>query len=137
MQEIPPWVLYAVGIANAIQIFSALAMIALGVVGVGILLQIKGMVSEELRKDILPSVSGTLKNVEKISADAADTTHNVTAAANRVSNLVGSAANRLESPVVKAVGLASGVLAAGRSLRGGKTVVVEKTTTKKRRFPFG
>ena len=135
MQEIPTWVLYAVGIANAIQIFSALAMIALGVVGVGILLQIKGIIAEDLRKDILPSVSGTLKNVEKISTDAADTTHNVTATANRVSNLVGSAVNRLESPVVKAVGLASGVLAAGRSMRGhNKTVVVEK---KKRRFPFG
>lgn len=135
MQEIPSWVIYAVGIANAIQIFSALALIALGVVGVGILLQIKGMVSEELRKDILPSVSGTLKNVEKISADAADTTHNVTATANRVSNLVGSVANRLESPVIKAVGVASGVLAATRSMRGHtKTVVVEK---KKRRFPFG
>src|SRR4051812_26180394 len=104
MENIPTWVVYAVGIANAIQIISALVMIGLGVVGIGILLQIKGMVSEELRKDILPSVAGTMKNVEKISSDAADTTHNVTATVNRVSNLVGSVSNRLESPLIKAVG---------------------------------
>ena len=134
MENIPSWVVIVVGIANLFQIFSALAIVALGVVGVGILLQIKSIVTEELRKDILPSVSGTLKNVEKISTDAADTTHNVTATANRVSNLVGSVANRLESPVIKAVGLASGVLAATRSVRGqNKTVYVEK----KKRFPFG
>ncbi|HEX8463752.1 MAG TPA: hypothetical protein VF627_03970 [Abditibacterium sp.] len=132
MQEIPYWVLLAVGIANIMQIFSALAIIALGAVGVGILFQIKGILSEEVRRNILPSVSGTLKNVEKISTDAADTTHNVTATANRVSNLIGSAVNRLESPLIRAVGLASGVIAAGRSMRGGKkTVVVEK---KRRRF---
>lgn len=133
MQEIPTWVVYMVGIANFFQIFSALALIALGVVGVGILLQIKGMVSEELRKEILPSVAGTLKNVEKISTDAAETTHNVTATANRVSNLLGSAVNRMESPLIKFVGLASGVVAAGRSVRGQKTVVIEK----KRKGFFG
>lgn len=145
MDNIPNWVVIMVGIANFFQIFSAIALIALGVVGVGILLQIKGivmeahsMVKDELRKDILPSVTGTMKNVEKISADAADTTHNVTATVNRVSNLVGSVSNRLESPLIKAVGLASGVLAAGRSMKGQKnataTVVVEK---KKRRGFFG
>ncbi len=136
MDNIPSWVVIAVGIASIFQIFSAIAMIALGAVGVGILLQIKGIVSDELRKDILPSVAGTMKNVEKISSDAADTTHNVTATVNRVSNLVGSVSNRLESPLIKAVGVASGVLAAGRSMRGHKnaTVVVEK---KKRRGLFG
>lgn len=133
MQEIPTWVVYMVGIANFFQIFSALALVALGVVGVGILLQIKGIVSDELRKEILPSVAGTLKNVEKISTDAADTTHNVTATANRISNLVGSAVNRLESPAIKAVGLVSGIVAASRSVRGQKTVVVEK----KRKGLFG
>lgn len=132
MNEIPTWVVYMVGIANFFQIFSALALVALGVVGVGILLQIKGIVQDELRKDILPSVAGTLKNVEKISTDAADTTHNVTATANRVSNLIGSAVNRLESPIIRAVGMASGILAASRSVRG-KTVVVQK----KRKGLFG
>ncbi len=133
MNEIPTWVVYMVGIANFFQIFSALALVALGVVGVGILLQIKGIVSDELRKDILPSVAGTLKNVEKISTDAADTTHNVTATANRVSNLIGSAVNRLESPLIRAVGVASGLVAASRSVRGKKTVVIEK----KRKGLFG
>lgn len=133
MQEIPTWVVYMVGIANFFQIFSAIALVALGVVGVGILFQIKGIVAEELRKDILPSVADTLKNVKRISDDAADTTHNVTATANRISNLLGSAVNRLESPLIKAVGLASGVIAASRSVRGQKTVVVEK----KRKGLFG
>lgn len=123
MQNIPTWVVIAVGIANVIQIFSALVMILLGVIVVGILLQIKN----QLTQDIVPTVASTLRNVEKMSVDAAATTHNVTGALNRVSNLVGSAANRLESPIIRVVGMASGLLAAGRAVRGGKkTVVVEK-----------
>lgn len=124
MNQIAPWFIYLVG---ASIIFACLATIALGAVGVGILLLIKGLLTDEVRKDLLPSIAGTLRNVEKMSTDAAATTHNVTGALNRVSNLVGSAANRLESPIVRAVGLASGVLAAGRAVRGGKkTIVVEK-----------
>jgi predicted neutral ceramidase superfamily lipid hydrolase len=124
MSNIAPWFIYLVGAAI---IFACLATIALGLVGTLILVTIKNVVQQELRQDILPSVAGTLRNVEKMSTDAAATTHNVTGAANRVSNLVGNAANRLESPIIRAVGLASGLLAAGRSVRGGKkTVVVEK-----------
>ena len=124
MDNIHPWFIYLVG---ASIIFACLATIVLGVVGVGILLVVKNILTAELRKDLLPSIAGTLRNVEKMSVDAAATTHNVTGAVNRVSNLVGSAANRLESPIIRMVGIASGVLAAGRAVRGGKkTVVVEK-----------
>ena len=137
MNEIPNWVIIAVGIANIIQIFSALTLILLGVVGIAILLSIKNIVTQNLAKDIMPSVTNITRNVEKISEDAANTTHNVTGAVNRVSNLVGTASSKLESPVIRAVGLASGVLAAGRSIRGkGKDkthVIVEK----KRRGFFG
>lgn len=122
MENIPTWVVIAVGIANVIQIFAALVTILLGVIVVGILLQIKN----QLTQDIVPTVASTLRNVEKMSVDAAATTHNVSGALNRVSNLVGSAANRLESPIIRMVGLASGVLAAGRAVRGKKTVIVEK-----------
>jgi predicted hydrolase (HD superfamily) len=123
MENIPSWVVIAVGIANIIQIFAALVTILLGLIVVGILLQIKN----QLTQDIVPTVAATLRNVEKMSTDAAATTHNVTGAMNRVSNLVGAASSRLESPIIRAVGLASGLLAAGKAVRGGKkTVVVEK-----------
>jgi predicted PurR-regulated permease PerM len=140
MEQVPAWIVYVVGISNLVLcvgilvIAVVLALMAKQIIS--ILTEIQKMVTEDVRKDLMPSITGTLKNVEKISTDAADTTHNVTAAANRVSNLVGSAANRLESPVIKAVGLASGVLAASRSIRGQKTVVVEDKK-KKKRFPFG
>ena len=123
MENIPSWVVIAVGIANIIQIFAALITIVLGLVVVGILLSIKN----QLTQDIVPTVASTLRNVEKMSTDAAATTHNVTGALNRVSNLVGAASSRLESPLIRVVGLASGLFAAGRAVRGGKkTVVVEK-----------
>ncbi|RYX84580.1 hypothetical protein EON83_09530 [bacterium] len=123
MENIPSWVVIAVGIANIIQIFAALVTILLGLIVVFILLQIKN----QLTQDIVPTVAKTLRNVEKMSDDAAATTHNVTGAVNRVSNLVGAASTRLESPLIRAVGLASGLLAAGRAVRTGKkTVVVEK-----------
>ena len=129
MQAFPGWVVTSIGIASVFLIFACIAIVAIGVVSVGILLSIKDMITQDLRKEIMPSLSGTMKNVERISTDAADTTHNVTAAANRVANLVGSAANRIESPLIKAVGIGSGLLAAGRAIKGNDkkpTVVIEK-----------
>jgi len=124
MNDVAPWFIYLTGLAI---IFSSLATMALGIVGVGILLVLKKLLTDEVRKDLLPSIAGTLRNVEKMSVDAAATTHNVTGAVNRVSNLVGAASTRLESPIIRVVGIASGILAAGRAVRGGKkTVVVEK-----------
>lgn len=83
MQEIPSWVLYAVGLASVIQIFSGLVLVALGMAGIGILLQIKAIIAEEVRKEILPSVTGTFKNLEKTSADVAKTARDVTININR------------------------------------------------------
>ena len=136
MQAFPGWVVTSIGIASIFLILACIAIVAIGVVSVGILVSIKSqiftledIVNKELRRDLLPSVTATMKNVERMSDDAADTTHNVTSAANRVANLVGSAANRIESPLIKAVGIGSGLLAAGRAIKGGDkktTVVVEK-----------
>lgn len=122
-QEIPGWVLIGHGIASWLQVITGvLAVVILAIIAF-ILLQVKG------------DLAGIIKNIHKItedgtkmSKDAADTTHNVTGAVNRVSNLVGTAATRLESPVIRAVGVASGLFAAGRSMRGAKkeTVVVKK-----------
>ena len=136
MQAFPGWVTFGIGIASYFVIATAIVLIILGLVGIKILVAIKDtvltmedVVNKELRKEILPSVTGTMKNVERMSEDAADTTHNVTAAANRVANLVGSAANRIESPLIKAVGIGSGLLAAGRAIKGNdkkQTVIIEK-----------
>ena len=136
MQAFPGWVVTSIGVASIFLILACIAIVAIGAVSIAILLSIKSqiftledIVNKELRRDILPSVTGTMKNVERISTDAADTTHNVTAAANRVANLVGSAANRIESPLIKAVGIGSGLLAAGRAIKGHDkkpTIIVEK-----------
>ena len=141
MQEIPGWIITVFGIANLLQIFSAVALIIIAVVMVmvlskmlNILQEVKSIVETEVRKDMLPSINGTLKNVKTISDDAAATTHNVTAAANKVSNLVGSAANRMESPVIRAVGIATGLLAGMRSVKGKQA---EDKPKKKRRGFFG
>lgn len=139
MEQVPAWIVYTVGISNAVL---ALGMLMVGIVLVllckqilTLLIEVQKMLQEDVRRDIMPSVSGTLKNVEKISRDAADTTHNVTGAVNRVSNLVGAASSKLESPIIRAVGLASGLLAASRAAKGGgkKQVVIEK----KRKGFFG
>lgn len=132
-----------VGIANFLQIFSAVALVIIAIVLVlllkqmrEILKEIHSMVQYEVRKDLLPSVTATMKNVERMSTDAADTTHNVTGAVNRVSNLVGTAATKMESPVIRAVGLLSGVLAAGRAAKKAGAKEEEKSKKKRRGF-FG
>ncbi len=136
MQAFPSWVTIGLGLASYFIIATAVVLIILGLVGIKILLAIKDtaltmndVVDKELRRDLLPTLTATAKNVERMSDDAADTTHNVTAAANRVANLVGSAANRIESPLIKAVGIGSGLLAAGRAIKGNDkkpTIIVEK-----------
>ena len=136
MQPFPSWVTIGIGLASYFIIVAAFVVIILGLVGVKILLSIKDIavtmddvVNKELRRELLPTLTATAKNVERMSDDAADTTHNVTAAANRVANLVGSAANRIESPLIKAVGLGSGLLAAGRAIKGNdkrQKIIIEK-----------
>jgi len=123
--NVPGWVVTLVGVANFFEIFSALAMVAIAVAAVlvlkqvlEILLEIKSIVETEVRKDILPSVADTLKNVKTMSDDAAATTHNVTVAANRVSNIVGAAATKMELPLIKFIGVASGLIAGARAVRG-------------------
>lgn len=137
--EIPGWVLTGVGISNWVGILSGIFVaICAAIVAViawnmlGTLKEIRSMVENEVRKDLLPSVTATMKNVEKISDDAAETTHNVTGTVNKVSNLVSSATTKLESPIIRIVGVLSGIMAAGRAAKkagGGET--------KKKRGFFG
>jgi hypothetical protein len=91
--------------------------------------EMHSIIEKDVHRDIMPNVTAITKNIKTISDDAAETTHNVTGAANRVSHIVGSVAGRLESPAIRAVGVLSGVLAGARALRGGKqkdVVVVQK-----------
>jgi uncharacterized protein YoxC len=100
----------------------------------------KQMTEETTRQlpSMLTSVNGTLKNVKSMSDDAETTVHNVTGTVNRVSHVVGSVAGRMESPVIRAVGALTGVMAGMKALRGNqKEVVVEKVETKKRGKRFG
>lgn len=122
--EIPGWVLTGVGLAGWVQIFSGIALAICGAIVaviawnmLGTLKEIRSMVENEVRKDLLPSVTNTMKNVEKISADAAETTHNVTGTVNKVSNVVSAATTKLESPIIKVVGIVSGIAAASRGAK--------------------
>ena len=138
VNNIPMWIIYAVGIA---QIVFAIALAAVATVLVMMVKQLMLILTDlqkttdNVNRNIMPSVDGTLKNVKTMSDDVAVTVHGVTGTANRVSHVVGSVAGKLESPLVKSVGVASGLLAGARTLRGGKKqVVVEKEVPKRRGF---
>ena len=127
--------------------------VVIGLVSAGLILQVKQMVQDEVTgilKDVngmtsevhrtLPSllsnVDGTLRNVKHISDDAAGTAHTVTATVNRVANVIGSVATRMESPLIKSVGLIAGIAAGLRTLTGGRDREDsdEKKKKKRRRF---
>lgn len=139
-QEIPGWVLTAVGLSSVMHVVTSMLLLVIALIMVFILLKMYKMLSElkatterELKEKIIPTVNDTLKNVKSMSDDAAATTHNVTGAVNRVTNLVGSAATRLESPVIRAVGMATGLLAGVRAVKKKP----KEQPKKKRRGLFG
>jgi len=134
--NIPTWTLYVIAV---MQVVFVLAVIGIGFVLASLLKQIQATVADvqsivtnEVRREILPTVNATLKNVKAISDDAREATHNVSGTVNRVSHVANSVAGRLESPLVKTVGALTGVAAGVRTLRGGKKEVVVKHEPKKR-----
>ena len=135
--NIPSWIIYAVGLA---QIVFAIALAAIAAVLVMLIKQLMLILTdvkkmtEDVNRNLMPSVDGTLKNVKTMSDDAAVTVHSVTGTANRVSHVVGSVAGKLESPLIKGVGVASGLMAGARALKGGKKQVVVETTPKRRKL---
>jgi len=137
--NLPTFAIWLVAIS---QLLFAAATLAIAFVLIKLLKQLQdtlahvdGIASEAEKQvpGMMNSVSGTLKNVKEISDDARGTTHNVTGAVNRVSSVVSSVANRLESPVVKGVGALAGVMAGARALRGSKKEVVKETDKKRRK----
>lgn len=136
MQEVvisnlpPVWVQW---MGNIGLLLFGVAMVAIAIKVVGVLGQVgetlnevNKIVQEDVHRDMMPDVKAITKNVKQISDDAASTTHNVTGTVNRVSNVVGSVAGKLESPAIKAVGTVTGIMAGMRALGGKKeTIVVE------------
>lgn len=151
--NIPGWVTIMVGLASFFQIFSSIALIAIALALVWLVRnmgtqliqtveEVKKIVQEDVRRDMMPQITGTLKNVKHISDDARVTTQNVTGSVNRVSHLVGTIATRAESPIIRGVGLVTGLIAGSRALRGGgkereREREIEVEVRRKRRGIFG
>jgi hypothetical protein len=131
--EIANWPMWPLWIIAASQIVFALAMIILAGVllammkqMIAILGEMRSIVENDVHKDIMPQVTAITKNVKTMSDDAAQATHHVTSAVNHVSHVVDSVTQKLESPVIKTVGVLSGVVAGARALSGDKKSEKEK-----------
>ena len=124
-------------------------MLVLGVIVVGILLQLKGDISalmadvrsmvREVDRHVpsmLNSADETMKNVKGISDDARSTTHNVTHAVDKVTHLVSAVSTKVESPAIKLVGALTGI-AAGMKVMGGRKGAEKDAAPPKRRGLLG
>lgn len=146
VDNLPSVAIWIVAIA---QIIFALAMAAIALVMIGLLGQIKellgdvGKMTQEISGKVpgmMTSVDATLGNVKAMSDDARTTTHQVTGTVNRVAHVAGSVVGRLESPLVKSVGVLTGVAAGVRALRGNKRDkererdIIERDRKKRRGF---
>lgn len=115
--NLPVAAIWIVAISQLLLALGVIAVLALfGMQIVALLKDIRGMV-EDMRKEAMPPVIDTLKNVKTISDDAARTTHKVTDTADRVTGMVNAVVSRTQTPAVKAAGLLSGVIAGARAVR--------------------
>lgn len=112
------WIIAISQLLLAVGVIAVLAMF--GMQAVGILKDIRAMI-EDMRRDAMPEVKATLKNVRTITDDAARTTHNVTTAADKVAGVVSTVVTRVESPAVRVAGLLAGVVAGARATKGAKS----------------
>jgi hypothetical protein len=134
----PAWPFVVIAISQ-IVFAAAMAIVALVLIGLmrelmQIVKELQGIVRDDVHRDIMPSVTATLKNVKEMSDDAKVTTHNVTGTVNRVSHVASSVVGRLESPLVRSVGVLTGVAAVVRAITGGgrKEVIVQPAAPKRR-----
>ena len=144
VQNLPTFAIWIIAIS---QILFAISMLAIAGVLIfviknfqkqilDILDDVKSMSNETNRNypSMLGSVKDSLKNAKEISDDANSTIHSVTGTVTRVSNVVGSVAGRMESPVIRAAGALAGVAAGLRSVRGkDREIVVDKDVKVKRK----
>ncbi len=118
--NLPVAAIWIVAISQLLLALGVIAVLALfGMQIVGLLKDIRGMV-EDMRRDAMPPVVDTLKNVKTITDDAARTTNKLTDTADRVTGMVNAVVERTQTPAVKAAGLLSGVIAGARAVRGAK-----------------
>lgn len=126
MQEVtvtnlPGAAIWIIAISQLLLAVGVIAVLALfGSQAVAILKEVKGII-EDMRRDAMPEVKATLKNVRHITDDAARTTHNVTTAADKVAGVVSTVASRVESPAVRMAGLLTGVVAGARAAKNAKS----------------
>lgn len=128
VQNLPPTPILWAGYIGMFLFGVAMMIIALAMLP--ILAQVKGMLSDVRGQlpELLNLSKATLGNVKVMSDDVKGTTHHATNAANRVLHLASSVVERLESPIVKSVGVLTGLAAGMRAMKGHKndTVVVKK-----------
>jgi uncharacterized protein YoxC len=134
----PAWTFYVIA---GSQFLFGIAVLVIAFALVKLLGQISKTLNDvnemtnEINKKVpslMSNVDATVGNVKLISDDARVTTHNVTGAVNRVSHVVGSVTGKLESPLVKSVGMLTGVAAGLNALRGSKREVVVEVPSKRR-----
>lgn len=136
ISNLPVWTMWVVAIA---QIIFAIATLVIALV----LLKLVGQLVETTKElnrhlpSMLNDVGGTLTNVKSMSDDAQGTVKHVTTSANHVSNVVASVVTRMESPLVKSVGMAAGVAAGAKSFFGSKKKDKDTQKTGGGRFGFG
>ena len=130
VQNLPPTPVLWAGYIGMFLIGVAAMIVAIALLP--ILAQIKGMLGDVRGQlpELLNLGKATLGNVKVMSDDVKGTTHQATNVANRVLHLATSIVERLESPIVKSVGILTGLAAGLRALKGGnskeKVVVVDK-----------
>jgi replicative DNA helicase len=116
------------------QIVFALATAAIAIV---LIVMMKALLGElktiladvrDMEREVKNHLPKMVKNVDMMVNDVASTTHKGTGVANQVLNLVSAIVTRLESPLVRSVGVITGVMAGLKALRGAKEreVVVER-----------
>lgn len=122
------------------QIIFALATTAIAVV---LIILMKSLIGElktiladvrDMEREIKATLPKMVKNVDMMVADVANTTHKGTGVANQVLNLVSAIVTRLESPLVRSVGIFTGVMAGLKALRGAKATEREVIIERKRGF---
>jgi len=118
--NLPSAAIWIIAISQLLLALGVIAVLALfGTQIIAILKEIRSAV-EDMRREAMPPVLATLKNVKSMSDDTARTTHNVTTAADKVAHVVGSIVTRVESPAIRAAGLVAGLVTGARAAKNRK-----------------
>jgi hypothetical protein len=138
--NLPTTALWILAIA---QIVFALATAAIAIV---LIVMMKALLGElktiladvrDMEREIKATLPKMVKNVDMMVNDVANTTHKGTGVVNQVLNLVSAIVTRLESPLVRSVGVLTGVMAGLKALRGANKTTEREVIIEKRRGFLG